>query len=371
MLIHSVTPYLFEAPLEAPISDARNTITHRSCVLVEIKTDEGIKGWGEAASFAGCGALVSETIKFFGERLRGQDPSFISGIFDASYHSSLHFGRRGLVVSALSGIDIALWDIMGQVAGMPIYKLLGAARENIKFYFNGGYFVAEDNLSFLERSVTLAVDRGAGALKIKIGRFGIDDDTQRIKLARSILGPDRDLMVDANGVLDQRYLLQLDPVMVEHKVRWIEEPVSLRRVELLRRLADRLITPIAGYELEMTLQGYSELIEAGAVSVVQPDAIWSGGITECHRIGAVAQAHEIEFVPHNFATIVSLAANAQLGASLKMGGWLEVDSNVNPFLWDLDKNQSYFLDDGAIALPERSGLGLDIDLSIISKYRKK
>ena len=137
MKITAITPYFYEVPLAVPISDARNTITMRSCVLLRVETDEGVTGWGEAASFAGCGELVAGVIKFFEAKLVGQDPSMISRIYDDAYHGSQHFGRRGLVICALSGIDIALWDILGKVAGLPLHKILGASRESIDFYFNG------------------------------------------------------------------------------------------------------------------------------------------------------------------------------------------------------------------------------------------
>lgn len=368
MKITAITPFLFEMPLSVGIADARNTILKRSALLVRVDTDAGIAGWGECASFAGCGRLVAQVVSFFAERLVGRDPTMIAAIYDESYHATQHFGRRGLVLNALSGIDVALWDILGKAAGQPLYKLLGACRDSIQFYFNGGYYVDGDSMDFLRRSAEKAVERGGPALKIKIGRFGVDDDVKRIETARAILGPDRDLMVDANGVLDLRYLRRLDPAMVANDVRWMEEPVSIRAVPALAELRDRLQTPIAGYELEMTLTGWTDLIAGRTVDIAQPDSIWSGGITECRRIAAVAQAHEVEFVPHNFASIVCLAANAHLAASAKTGGWLEVDSNENPFLWSLDRNQSFQLCDGRIPLPDLPGLGIDPDLERLAAY---
>lgn len=369
MKITKITPFWFQMPLESPISDARNTITHRSCVIVRVDTDSGVSGWGEAASFAGCGELVVQTIRFLEKRYLGQDPTMISKLYDESYHYTQHFGRRGLVINALSGIDVALWDILGKVAGLPVYKLLGASRSSINYYFNAGYYIDGDNLAFVEKSVASGVERGAKAVKIKIGRFGLDDDIKRVEVARKVLGKERDLMVDANACLDKRYLRYLDPVLVENRVRWMEEPVPIQHIESLVELRQQMVTPIAGYELEMTLLGYAEMIERRAIDVVQPDAIWSGGLTECHRIAGVAQAHSIELIPHNFASIVSYAANAHLAASAKTGGWLETDSNNNPFLWNVDKNDAYRLEKGTFALPELPGLGIDLDLTRLEAYR--
>lgn len=373
MKITAIETFHHEAPLSKPISDARNDIKGRSCTLVRVSTDAGLQGWGEAASFAGAGRLVAKVI----EQLKdpffiGKDPLMTSALYDNAYHYTQHYGRRGLVISALSGIDIALWDILGKASNMPLYKLLGASRDRVKAYFNSGYYLGDDRAAsrkHLDLALKTALDKKTRALKIKIGRHGLADDAERIAVAREALGAERDLMVDANGTLDKRGLMRLDDVMVERDVRWVEEPVSLRRVELLKRLAERIRTPIAGYELEMTLQGYAEQIEAGVVDIVQPDTIWSGGFTECRRIAAVAQAHETELIPHNFASIVSLAANAHLAASAKTGGWLEVDSNENPFLWPLADHGGFELQDGCVVLPEKPGLGVEPKLDAISKHR--
>lgn len=368
MKISSVVPLVYEAALTSPISDARNTITHRSCVLVRVETDVGVTGWGEAASFAGCGALVAQTVRFYAERLVGREADEPERLYDEMYGSSLHFGRRGLVVNALSGIDVALWDIKAKSEGQPLYVLLGARRDRVHVYFNGGYFVDENPHGFLRSSVERAVDRGAKAVKIKIGR-ALDDDRRRIAIAREILGASRDLMVDANGTLDLESLLRLDPLMVDQRIRWMEEPVRLGAIRDLVRVRDALETPIAGYELEQTAQGWADLIEAGTVDVAQPDAIWSGGVTECRRTFSVAEDHGTQWVPHNFASVVSLAANAHLAAAAPTGGWLEVDSNENPFLWELNRLDTFGLEEGTIALPRAPGLGLEPDISRIEQYR--
>ncbi len=121
--------------------------------------------------------------------------------------------------------------------------------------------------------------------------------------------------------------------------------------------------------MEQTVQGWADLIEGGTVDIAQPDAIWSGGVTECVGAAETAARHQVEFVPHNFASIVCLAANAHLAAHAPTGGWLEVDSNDNPFLWDINKLDTFALEDGAIVLPDTPGLGVEPDLSVIERYR--
>jgi D-galactarolactone cycloisomerase len=354
MKISRIRAHRFEAALERPIADARNVISRRAVVLVQVELEGGVTGWGEAACFAGAGRLVAEAVAFLGERLVGEDAGLIAGIHDRLFHESQHFGRRGVIVCAISGIDCALWDALGKEVGAPVATLLGRCR---------------DSAAELETSLAAALARSPSGVKIKIGRNGADDDGVRIRQAREVLGPRMDLMVDANSCLDRRSLAAVDEACVAHNVRWIEEPVPFSGMRRLGELRRRTRTPIAGYEIEMTLDGYGEMMAADVVDVVQPDTIWSGGITTCSRIGAVARLNSVELIPHNFGSLMALASNAHLAAHAPTGGWLEVDSNPNPFLWDLDANPAYELARGAIRIPERPGLGVDPDLRRLARYR--
>lgn len=367
MKITSVTPHYFQMPLREPIADARNVIRARSTLLVRVDTDAGISGWGEAASFAGCGPLVAQAIRFLATAIIGKDPRDAAKIYHERFSATLHFGRRGVVINALSGIDVALWDIVGKAAGKPLRDLLPGEPKDVAFYFNGGYFVESDPEGFLRRSVEQAVSRGANALKIKIGK-GVEDDVKRIEIARNILSGDRDLMVDANGVLDLDYCRELAPVLDEYAIRWIEEPIPIEPASAMADVYAALGTPIAGYELEQTADGWRRLMDPKVIDIAQPDAIWSGGITECVTVAKDAASLGIEFVPHNFASIICLAANAHLASTAASGGTLEVDSNDNPFLWNLDPD-GFGLANGHIVFPDRPGLGVEPDLSLIENYR--
>ena len=370
MIIKNIEAWYLIMPLSKPIQDARDDIFQRSSVIVKVETEDGREGWGESASFAGAGELVMSCIDFIKGRYIGRSALRPAQLFDENYKSTQHFGRRGVVLNVLSGIDIALWDLVGKRANLPLNVLLGSVREEINGYFNAGYY-SEDHREFLKESLRGCIERGSNATKIKIGRYGIEDDVWRIKTAREILGSSRDLMVDANACLTPYQLEQLDPVMFETRCRWIEEPVPLQNLKTLGRLRSRLKTPIAGYELEMTLNGYAELIRAGAVDIVQPDVIWSGGITECSRIASICAAENLEYIPHNFASVISLAANAQICAVAPTGGWLEVDYNDNPFLWEFDESNNWQFKDGIIKLPDQPGLGVSPSMAFIKEYEVK
>ena len=356
--------------LTTPISDARNTINRRSCVLVRVTTKEGFTGWGECASFAGCGSLVVDCLKFLSPKYVGRETLKPAKLYDEVYFQTQHFGRRGVIINALSGIDIALWDVLAKKANLPLTYLLGAQRDSIRGYFNSGYYT-QDHREFLVESIRGSIERGCDAIKIKIGRHGFTDDVWRIETARDLIGPSGTLMVDANSCLSLHEVRRLDDCMMETGCRWIEEPVPLQNLDTLSSLRRSIRTPIAGYELEMTLAGHTALIRAGAVDVVQPDTIWSGGITECIRIAAVCASANLEFIPHNFAGTVSLAANAHVAAAAPTGGWLEVDSNINPFLWDMDTNRHWTFDGKHIEIPDVPGIGVEPDLEFIKEYSVK
>ena len=370
MIIKNIEAWHLMMPLSRPIQDARDDITHRSCVLVKVETEDGQEGWGECASFAGAGELVLSCVDFMKSRYIGRSALRPAQLFDEQYKTTQHFGRRGVVLNVLSGIDIALWDLVGKRANLPVNVLLGSVRETLNGYFNAGYYV-EDHREFLKESLNGCVMRGTKAVKIKIGRYGYDDDVWRIKTGREILGSSRDLMVDANACLTPYQLQQLDPVMLETRCRWIEEPVPLQSLKALKRLRSSLKTPIAGYELEMTLNGYAELIRAGTIDIVQPDVIWSGGITDCSRIASICAAENLEYIPHNFASVISLAANAQVCAVAPTGGWLEVDYNDNPFLWELDDFNDWKFEDGVIKLSKQPGIGVSPSMAFIKEYEVK
>ena len=370
MIIKDIEAWHLGMPLSRPIQDARDEITHRSCVVVRVKTENGLEGWGESASFAGSGQLVLSCIEFLKSRYIGKTAKRPAQLFDELYQETQHFGRRGVVLNALSGIDIALWDIVGKRAGLPVNVMLGSVRKTIKGYFNAGYYT-EDHRDFLKESLRDCMSRGAEAVKIKIVRYGHEDDVWRIQTGRELLGSSRGFMVDANSSLTPPQLHLLDPVMCAARCRWIEEPVPLQGLSALKRLRSRLKTPIAGYELEMTLGGYAELMRAGAIDIVQPDAIWSGGITECSRIASVCAAESLEYIPHNFASVISLAANAQVCAVAPTGGWLEVDWNDNPFLWELNEHDDWSFEAGHIKVSDRPGIGVSPRMDLIKEYEVK
>jgi L-alanine-DL-glutamate epimerase-like enolase superfamily enzyme len=357
-------------PLEKPIWDSQHHIASRNCVLVKVYTDEGFIGVGEAAHFGG--PLIS-TITILEKELAplviGEDPHAVERIWDKVYRTTIQHGRRGIVIAALSGIDIALWDIIGQKAGLPLYRLLGYSEDRVQAYASTGFYSEGKGPEELAQEAGAAVQAGFRAVKIKVGGLPLREDLKRVEAVRATVGKDVRLMVDANSNWEVPTALKAARALEELDIAWIEEPVAVDDIEGSARVALATSIPIAGYEQETTRYGFKELILRKAVHIVQPDAIWSGGITECRKIAALAAAWNLRCIPHVFSSAICLAANLHLLASIPNGGWVEFDQNPNALREELILQPFRIDKDGCVALPERPGLGIVLNSDIIERYR--
>jgi L-alanine-DL-glutamate epimerase-like enolase superfamily enzyme len=258
----------------------------------------------------------------------GQDAGDIARL-SYDLQQKLHlFGRYGLTIFALSGLDIALWDIAGKVAKLPVYKLLGACRDRVEAYASGGFYQEGKSVDDLAGEAEGYRARGFKGMKMKIGRnpstqshlrhlvdhaelceVEPEEDIARVAAVRQALGPRAKLMVDVNCAWSPSFAIEMGRALEPYKLYWIEEPVATDDIDGSARVADALGTPIAGYETEIGLYGFRELITRGAVDIVQPDIAWAGGFSECRRIAALAQAHHRMLAPHAFASAVTLVAS--------------------------------------------------------------
>jgi L-alanine-DL-glutamate epimerase-like enolase superfamily enzyme len=320
--------------------------------------------------------------------LRGEDPLLIEHLWQKMFARTRQYGRRGLVMQAISGIDIALWDIAGKVAKLPVYRLLGASRDRVEAYASGGFYQEGKSAADLAGEAEGYRARGFKGMKMKIGRnpstqthlrqllgqaefceVDPSEDLARVAAVRQALGPTAKLMVDVNCAWSPDFAIEMGRAMEAQKLYWIEEPVATDDIDGSARVADALATPIAGYETEIGLYGFRELITRGAVDIVQPDIAWAGGFSECRRIAALAQAHHLMVAPHAFASAVTLAASLHFIASIPNGLVLEFDQNPNGLRDDLLKEPIRIEPDGMMRLPERPGLGIELDRGAVERYR--
>ncbi len=320
--------------------------------------------------------------------LIGEDPLLIEGLWQKMFARTRQFGRRGIVMNAISGIDIALWDIVGKIAKFPLYRLLGACRDRVEVYASGGFYQEGKVIADLAAEAEGYRAHGFKGMKMKVGRnpstqtdlrhlvdhaelcqVEPEEDIARVAAVRHALGPRAKLMVDVNCAWSPSFAIEMGRAFEPYKLYWIEEPVATDDIDGSARVADALATPIAGYETEIGLYGFRELITRGAVDIVQPDLAWAGGFSECRRIAALAHAHHRMIAPHAFASAVTLAASLHYIASIPNGLVLEFDQNPNGLRDDLLKEPLRIESDGTIRLPERPGLGIELDLGAVERYR--
>jgi L-alanine-DL-glutamate epimerase-like enolase superfamily enzyme len=365
---------------DPPYGSAGGMQASRGALLVEIETDERVIGIGEAGVGGGVAREIIERV--LQPMLIGQDPLLIEGLWQKMFARTRQYGRRGVVMNAISGIDIALWDIAGKVAKMPLYRLLGGCRERVEAYASGGFYQEGKSADDLARA------RGFKGMKMKVGRnpstqthlrhlvdhaelceVDPEEDIARVAAVRRALGPKAKLMVDVNCAWSPSFAIEMGRAFEPYKLYWIEEPVATDDIDGSMRVADALATSIAGYETEIGLYGFRELITRGAVDIVQPDLAWAGGFSECRRIAALAQAHDRMVAPHAFAGAVLLAASLHFIAAIPNGLVLEFDQNPNGLRDELLQEPFRIESDGMVRLPERPGLGIELDRSAVERFR--
>jgi L-alanine-DL-glutamate epimerase-like enolase superfamily enzyme len=371
---------------EPPYASASGVQARRAALLVEIETDDGTIGIGEAGPGSGSTATCIE--KDLKPLLLGEDPLMIEALWQKMFVRTRQYGRRGIAMNAISGIDIALWDIAGKVAKLPVYKLLGACRDRVEAYASGGFYQEGKGVDGIAHEAEGYRACGFKGMKMKIGRNpstgthlrqlsgNVDfcetdpsEDLARIAAARKALGPQAKLMVDINCAWSPAFAIEMGREMAPYKLFWIEEPVATDDIDGSARVADALDTAIAGYETELGLYGFRELITRGAVDIVQPDIAWTGGFSEGKRIAAFAQAHHRMVAPHSFGSAVLLTASLHYAASIPNALTLEWDQNPNGLRTELLKEELRLEGDSTVRPPERPGLGIELDRGAIERYR--
>jgi L-alanine-DL-glutamate epimerase-like enolase superfamily enzyme len=307
MKIAAIRMIALSCPCDPPYARASGVQSRRGGLLVEVETDSGIVGIGEAGLGGGATATVID--KDLAPMLVGEDPLMIEGLWQKMFARTRQYGRRGLVMQAISGIDIALWDIAGKVAKMPVYQLLGACRDRVEAYASGGFYQAGKSAADLAGEAEGYRARGFKGMKMKVGRnpstqthlrqlvgnagfceVDPSEDLARVAAVRQALGPQAKLMVDVNCAWSPAFAIEMGRAMEPYHLYWIEEPVATDDIEGSAMVAAALATPIAGYETEIGLYAFRELISRGAVDIVQLDIAWSGGFSEGRRIAAYAGA---------------------------------------------------------------------------------
>jgi len=374
MKIAAVHTHLLDHKLDHAFESASMRFDRRQHCLVEIVCDDGTIGWGEALGPAAPNAAV---VKAYAPHLVGRDPRDIEVIWLELYNLLRDQGQRGLTLTALSGIDIALWDIKGKHYGTSISRLLGGRfREDVKAYATGSFRKdGVDPVVDVAAETTAYVAEGFHAVKIKIG-FDVEEDIAVIRAVREAIGPDTGLMIDANHGYDVLEASAVGKAVADLGIGWFEEPVIPEQLSAYRAVREGQPIPVAGGETWHGRFGMREPLETRAVDILQPDICGTGGFSEMRRIADMAALYGVRLVPHVWGTGVAIAAGLQFIASLppdppRRNGRppiLEFDRTVNPFRQAvLTKPLDH--DHGTVTIPDGPGLGIEINREALERYR--
>lgn len=375
--IKKVTCHVVSAPVERPFTSSRGWLykTRGSCI-VEIETSDGITGWGECYGPSAVAKAFIDTQ--FAPRIVGRDAFDVEVIWEDLYNRIKDYGSTGMAISALSGIDIALWDIIGKSTNKPIHKLIGGAyRTEVTAYATGLYFIDMNRL--VEEAVEEArefAEQGFQAIKMKIGLGDPKLDIRRVAAVREAIGPNVRLMVDANHCFTVPQAIRIGRELEKLDIEWFEEPISPEDVDGYIEVTRALDMAVAGGENGFTRWGFRDLVVRKAMDIVQPDVCAAGGISECRKIAALAITHGVECVPHAWGSAIGLAATLHFLAALPdqppsyrpMPPMLEFEQCENPFRDHLS-HEPIVQHRGKVQVPTGAGLGIEIDRSVLDKYR--
>jgi len=376
MKIAAVRTHLLEHALEVPFESASMRFDRRAHVLVEIECDDGTIGWGECLGPARANATV---VAAYAGWLVGQNPLETEKIWATLYNALRDQGQRGLTVTALSGIDIALWDIKGKALGQPVSMLLGGRwRESVRGYATGSF--RRDGVDRVEDNASeMAEHRAQGfhACKIKIG-FGVEEDLRVIRAVREAIGHEMRLMIDANHGYTVGEAVRLGRAAAEFDIDWFEEPVVPEQLSAYRAVRDGQPIPVAGGETWHTRWGMWPAIETRAVDILQPDICGCGGFSEAQKIMTLASLHGVRVVPHVWGTGVQIAAALQFMAAMvpdpvrvnPVEPIMEFDRTHNPFRQAVLQTPLEAVN-GVVAIPDGPGLGIEIDRAALAEFRMK
>ncbi len=356
-----------DAGWEAEVAPDETTQT-----LVEVATDAGLTGLGSCYTSQ---ALVDAALRLLHPWLIGESAIEPERVAEKLHQTTFWQGRGGAVTHAISGIDMALWDLLGKASGQPVARLLGGYyRDRIKPYGS----ILFDEPGRLRDKLQAVVARGFRALKLGWGPFGRVDrrtDEVLVRTAREAVGPAVELMVDAGGSEQfwphgYKWALTTAHMLADYDVVWFEEALPPDDLDGYIRLRQQAPLNISAGEVLTRRQSFVPWIERGAVDIIQPDCSKVGGLSEARRIGWLAQDHNVLLVPHGWNNAVGLAADLHLVAALPVARWVEY-LTPSPFIDEIVATPFRLDVDGLLPIPTAPGLGIELDPDGIARHSRR
>ncbi|HCH24085.1 MAG TPA: mandelate racemase [Oceanospirillaceae bacterium] len=347
MKITAINTHLIEIPFAKPIQTAIHDMHSVGCVCLDIETDDGLVG--EAYAFTLNAVRLKafdEMLNGFKHQLIGQDPHYVTGIWQAIWQEINPTGHKGVTISALSTIDTALWDLVGKAAEQPLHKLFGACRDQTWTYASGGLWLSQ-SIDELLMQADEFVQQGFRAMKVRVGNPNIDIDIERVRELRQALGNDIEILADANQAYTPKQAIRLGKALEQLNIVWLEEPVAAYDLKGHAKVTAALHMDIASGETEYTSLGMQSMIDAQACDILMPDLQRIGGLTEMRRVAALANAHNMRISSHIFTE-----------QSLCIAGSTPNCMSVEHMPWYAPMfKESMVITDGYIAMPQGHGTG--------------
>ena len=374
-MIECIRTYRLQHKLDEPFGFSQWRYDTRSALLVEVVDDSGASGWGEC--YGPAEVTQSAISSFYAPLLIGWNPLRNEAAWQHCWRASLDFARKGIMMGAMSGLDMALFDLKGKLLRVSASELMGGrVRDRVSCYATGMYFRELPEPQLLELIVAEAggyVEQGYKALKIKVGKNIPFDKQVAGEMRRAF--PGIRLMADSNHAYDLPEAVMIGRVLEEHQYAWFEEPLSPQHTGMFRQLAEKIDVPIATGECEQTRWGFQDLLSQGGVQIAQPDLAYCGGPTEALKIRGIASSHGVNVVPHAWGTMLNLASATHFLASAYVEPGraevseplLEVDRTPNP-MRDAMYAQALEISDGVVMAPTTPGLGVEPDRTAMETF---
>ncbi|MCK5174434.1 MAG: mandelate racemase/muconate lactonizing enzyme family protein, partial [Planctomycetes bacterium] len=366
MMIECIRTYRLKHKLEESFGFSQWHYDTRQALLIEVVDDSGAIGWGEC--YGPAEVTQSAISSFYAPLLIRWNPLQNEAAWQHCWRASLDFARKGIMMGAMSGLDMAILDLKGKLLDVSASELMGGRmRETVRCYATGMYFrqVPESELlGLILEEAAGYVEQGYRALKIKVGKNIAFDKNLAAEMRGAF--PDTRLMADSNHAYDLPEAIEVGRILDEHQYSWFEEPLSPSHAKLFARLAEKLDVPIAAGECEQTRWGFMDLLGHGGVQIAQPDLAYCGGPTEAIKIRSIASSFGINVVPHVWGTMLNMASATHFLASTYVEPGraevaeplLEVDRTSNP-MRDEMYSVSLNIADGQVEVPTSPGLGVE------------
>lgn len=353
-------------PLKDPKSFSTKHITYRDYTVFKIFTEDGIVGW----SYVWGLPVVKTFIDSYTDLIIDESAYATNKIWKKIFQQIDRWDRSGIGMRALSGIDMALWDVIGKAANMPVYQLMGAAREEIEAYHSGGYYPAscsnkKELFDYLEREMGTAYDKGFRSFKMKIGAATPAIDIERVAMVRKLIGPDCKLMLDANCGYDPDVIIPMAHKLEEYDLSWIEEPVAVDDLPNCALVAEKTTIPIALGENHFGRWQFREIIAHKAGRIIQADPTVMGGFTEYQKLAGVCATNGLKLAPHCFHDI-----SIQMGLAIPevmIMEYMDLDGDVINVQAIIENPVSAV--NGKLRAPEGPGHGLILNEEAVQKYK--